>query len=1029
MAEEVLGSGISKGVADQLLLRESLVGQPNKSKDHLLFFNSNGAWVRLASSINTLNQTQADLISTTPQAKFTVKGSNKLAQNNVLFGGMYPDNVKPGGGILSETFHNPLNIDSEKFITPNDVKIGSYHNYESRGIRPIPGINSVSIQSKNTYGTLREAEVSITVWTLEDLELMQTLYLRPGYSMLLEWGHSLGLDNGGLLKDPLVYQDFLKSKQKQQAIEEYLLKNAEDNSYNYDGMYGYVSNFSWSFRKDGGYDCTVKIVSKGVIIESLTMAFDTSNVYPVAEITPEKQEESKEERKSIYHKFRAVLNSAPPRLYPVQGFKFPNQGSSTPGNVFKQFYARFQNGQNLDNSDGTPSDFKKNMSNFFAFPLSVSEEGNRKSYINPGVRTLGSRYYVTLGTILELFNNYISIVDPNTEKKKGTNTEGYKYVEFYTGQQDENTEIGEINPYEKVSKFLTTDYHFSINPSICILPRQGDYRELSFKDKDCNDIKLPPDQETGNLSALGLIGAVQNNNFDLAIAQAFKNNFIRGDKDDILNIFISVDYVTDIIDEIIDQDKNADQNTSNNMTTFMQRLLEGINDSLGGVNDLDIQYSESENLYFVVDRRLTPASQEEIREITLAGINSTITNLQISSKISSNIASQVSIAAQGGNQGSKDNIGPLLQWNRGLLDRHLQVKVQKKPVESEDDTTPSPEKDRLTKWLEDYSEVWRVFKTLDRSGKTVRRTGKEGDATTYKTPEQLDSTVFNNISSLTSYHKTYCQKYVTEYYYKAGEGNPPPGVIPVELSFDTIGIAGLKIGQAFRVKKGVLPEIYNEEFGFIITGLNHSISNNKWTTSVKTQFFCLKPPPEYILAQYRKDIGLDCTPVSQEEPTTENTPNADRLREVLNSLGYSEKGEELSNGGDITEELFRFASSLFTRIKQILPDISIVVTGGNDIYHQNVTYRSSHAAGLGLDFVIAPQTPANKLKVEEILGGFAGGNQDKSVSFINEYDYPSTAATGGHFHIKIGGSIEGNPVTSDYIAQANLGNLTTYPIT
>jgi len=43
-SQEVVGSGISDGVANQFKLRENLISQREKSRDHLLFFNGNGAW-------------------------------------------------------------------------------------------------------------------------------------------------------------------------------------------------------------------------------------------------------------------------------------------------------------------------------------------------------------------------------------------------------------------------------------------------------------------------------------------------------------------------------------------------------------------------------------------------------------------------------------------------------------------------------------------------------------------------------------------------------------------------------------------------------------------------------------------------------------------------------------------------------------------------------------------------------------------------------------------------------------------------
>ena len=77
-------------------------------------------------------------------------------------------------------------------------------------------------------------------------------------------------------------------------------------------------------------------------------------------------------------------------------------------------------------------------------------------------------------------------------------------------------------------------------------------------------------------------------------------------------------------------------------------------------------------------------------------------------------------------------------------------------------------------------------------------------------------------------------------------------MIPIELSFSTIGIGGLKIGQAFMIEPGLLPQRYNEDFGYIITGLSHKIENSKWITDVKTQFYYTKKSTPEEIAFYKK---------------------------------------------------------------------------------------------------------------------------------------------------------------------------------
>ena len=60
--QEVIGGGIAAGVVAQIMQREELISSKNKNKEHLLFFNGNGSWARVASSVNTLTEDEANTI-------------------------------------------------------------------------------------------------------------------------------------------------------------------------------------------------------------------------------------------------------------------------------------------------------------------------------------------------------------------------------------------------------------------------------------------------------------------------------------------------------------------------------------------------------------------------------------------------------------------------------------------------------------------------------------------------------------------------------------------------------------------------------------------------------------------------------------------------------------------------------------------------------------------------------------------------------------------------------------------------------
>jgi hypothetical protein len=256
--------------------------------------------------------------------------------------------------------------------------------------------------------------------------------------------------------------------------------------------------------------------------------------------------------------------------------------------------------------------------------------------------------------------------------------------------------------------------------------------------------------------------------------------------------------------------------------------------------------------------------------------------------------------------------------------------------------------------------------------------------------------------------------------------SPNAGFLPFDLSVTMDGLSGMKVYQKYIIDTSYLPTNYPSSLEFIIKGISNTISNNEWITTLDSMAIPKNPFGSSIAESAVEQASRNETRGTQSS-FTGNTPNADALRAVLTSLGYTEKGKELSNGGDITPELLRYASSVLREIKKQIPTLQVKITGGNDRYHQNLKYKSSHSSGQGLDIAISPATPATKKAVDTILGGFAAGNQNLIVSFINEYDYPSSAATGGHFHLRIGGKIESKRIAS-FVSLANQGKLTTYPI-
>jgi murein DD-endopeptidase MepM/ murein hydrolase activator NlpD len=223
-------------IKTQLNVRQKAIATRDVQKLYQL--NSRNAWIKMTSSVN-------------------VGGTNELAKKYVLQGGVLDNGKLNPGGIGN-----------------------SYTSYSSRGIRPMPGITMVDIKSKSSYGSLREAIVSFSCNSIEQLEDLELLYMRPGYTVLLEWGWLPYLNNDGKLisilsdlnensKNSVLNGGNGGNQISMSSIFQDLFQRSKDLNGNYDALFGKVSNYSWSARPDGGYDCQTTLISIGEVIESL----------------------------------------------------------------------------------------------------------------------------------------------------------------------------------------------------------------------------------------------------------------------------------------------------------------------------------------------------------------------------------------------------------------------------------------------------------------------------------------------------------------------------------------------------------------------------------------------------------------------------------------------------------------------------------------------------------------------------------------------------------------------------------------
>jgi len=134
--------------------------------------------------------------------------------------------------------------------------------------------------------------------------------------------------------------------------------------------------------------------------------------------------------------------------------------------------------------------------------------------------------------------------------------------------------------------------------------------------------------------------------------------------------------------------------------------------------------------------------------------------------------------------------------------------------------------------------------------------------------------------------------------------------------------------------------------------------------------------------------------------------DANFLRNTLDDLGYSEKGSEITSGGDITNDISSIVSNILKDFKQSSPNVKVTITSGNDNFHKRLGYKSKHTEGNAIDITLNPYNTESSNEFTSVLNKYK--SKDSKFSFIDEYKNPSSSSTGGHFHLQYGGKSVGS---------------------
>jgi len=155
--------------------------------------------------------------------------------------------------------------------------------------------------------------------------------------------------------------------------------------------------------------------------------------------------------------------------------------------------------------------------------------------------------------------------------------------------------------------------------------------------------------------------------------------------------------------------------------------------------------------------------------------------------------------------------------------------------------------------------------------------------------------------------------------------------------------------------------------------------------------------------------------------------SSSEFRTKIKDLGHSEKGSELTSGGDINPDFLNILTKLLEEWEKANPNCNLKFTSGNDKFHKGIsTYTSRHTKGEAVDVTLDQSCRGTFIS---LLNSYK--SKYNGFAFIDEYTRPTAKATGGHFHISYrsgapeGGGKSGGGDTSTPASVSTSGGTTT----
>ena len=869
----LIGNSFSEYVSKQILVRQKALGQGYtdgrgeiRKISTLNAFNSSTAWMRLASAVKiTEGDTTLPGMSVADQIRSNglLDGLRQsdwlgqgLAKNLILRGSPTDSNGTGVAGVNS----NP--IEGSNFF---EKAYGWGYNVSGinygQGLVPPPGVTNVDFKY-DSDGALARATITIKAFSAEQFALIDILYMRPGYTCLLEFGHSMYLnnDNGEIVNldtsqtAPLSYlfQDKETQKTTPTSYTEMAKKisnEKEKHDGNYEGFFGKVVKWNWKFNTDGSYDITVNLTGTGDVISSLK-----ANV-PKLTSTPTSFKSDFDFSKTESTLAQTISNGL------VDGFNSTGEFLGFDGNIINtskedaaeegafiisnaqssqlnfELYALWADQKKFNHTDKGLF-FKSNYNGiaydlpFINIPIS-SEETPREFKMDGGLVKFDVRAGIDpkySPTTLIKFGGFLTMLQKicNVTDGKRNFLLQFEMVEHISrpNQTPDNPSSIPDNTF-----IVTYPGNFSSDPNVCLIKST----QLENTSVWGNEVKFNAKRE--NSIGLNINSLI---NKTLTKSPNYKTDHLVNPKFayPLSEVYINLNFISTVLENLKGSDDEADNNENINVLDLLKGILNGVNTSLGGLNDFRVIFNEDTSQIDIISespilsvkdtksqrkvknqpRNYTTINTFGFEKINQINEGSFVTSLNLNSELTNQYATQISIGAQNNSNTINGSGTSFSTYNKGLVDNLFVEKQSTLEVkEPQTDEEKDLEYERLfgpTK----IAKVWRESK-VNEALDEVYNNGNFDEEEYVSILRQINTSISPLV--IAKYNQTH--------------QSPTPTFLPFNMSLEMHGLGGLKIYEAFKINGKGLPLSYNEnQIKLIIKSLSHSVSLEGWKTKIST---------------------------------------------------------------------------------------------------------------------------------------------------------------------------------------------------